>query len=150
LFEFTNNVWLITAPAGIAPEQLDGHPSFWGMLDEVRPGDQVRAIAADRSWLATFDIVDAHVGQVCARLAYAVKGAPRLTAAAPKPVPAGYRIERCAPGDSLGEGYIVIRESDGHRITNSGKAWPDFQTAYSDFLQHAIFQTATPAKYFPG
>ena len=113
-------------------------------------GDEVKALAQDRAWIARFEIVDSVAGRVIARLAQVIEGAPRLSAAgAPKPLPEGYRIERLKPGDQRGLGYVVIREKDGVEFANSGMPWRDYQSAYEGILKHAIFQTDKSARYVP-
>src|SRR5207302_9997701 len=101
LFEMGNNVWRCTVPAGVTPQQLDLHESYWSALaDDLREGDEIKALAQDRAWIARFEVVDSVAGRVIVRLAQVIEGAPRLSAAgAPRPLPEGYRVERLKPGD---------------------------------------------------
>lgn len=148
LFEFSNNTWRVVVPAGVGAHEIDMHPTFWNALaDEVREGDDIKAFAQDRAWVARFEVVDAIIGRAVVRLAYALEGAPRITAAGPKPFPVGYRIERTPPDEP--DGYLVIRESDGLKIMDSGMPWKSYQACYEAFLKNAIFQTDTPTKYVP-
>jgi hypothetical protein len=150
LFEFRCNFWLVTVPAGIQPEQLDGHAAFWAGAFECREGDEITAIAADRSWVAKYVVVLAYNGTILARLAHKVDGAKGLDAASgPKALPAGYMITQLPPNDDRGEGYVVVRELDNVFFTNSGKPWPSYQHAYESLLQHAVFAGERTVKYFP-
>ena len=62
----------------------------------------------------------------------------------------GWEVKAVRAGQvQLTDGYVVIRDADGHVITSSGRPWPSYQEAYSDFLRHAIFRSAKPVTYLP-
>jgi len=150
LFEFSSNVWSCTAPTGCKPEDLDAHPSFWNSLaDEIREGDEIKTIAADRSWHACYVVTHSQPGSLIARLAYQVQGTRGLAAVGPKTLPAGYEIRRTEPGDPM-PGYYGIRVADGVRFLNSGMPYESWQAAYEALLAHAIFRTDKPVQYLPG
>lgn len=144
LLEFSNNSWRVTVPAGVSPRDLDMHPTFWNALaDEVREGDDVKAFAKDRAWVARFEVVDAVIGRAAVRLAYVLEGAPRLSVAGPKPIPDNHDIKRNGPDEP--DGYTAFRVSDGVRMA-IGSSW---QECYEALLKHANFQTEKPTKYVP-
>ncbi len=103
---------------------------------------------AARAWIAKFVVVGTGSNSVCARLVYAVEGAPRL-ASASSSFPSGYHIERVKAGEPL-DGYVVIRESDGLVIkTNGGVPWRTYQDAHEQFPKHAMFRSADVTRYLP-
>ncbi len=148
IYEIGNNLHRINVEAGIAPEELDAHPEYFNTMAEfVSEGDEIIAFAKTRKWHARFAVVSVTAGSVIARLAYQVAGAPLSVAGAPKPFPAGYHIQRNAPGEP--PGFVVIRERDGHCIQNSGLPWVSYQEAYEQFLKSALFQNADKTRYLP-
>lgn len=149
LFEMASNRWNVTAPAGVTAQELDQHESFFNALfDDIREGDEIKVTAADRSWRAHFEVIAVNTGRVVAKLDRVIEGRAPLTGA-PKAFPAGYHIERTPPNDRRGDGYVVIRESDGHVILQSGAPWRTYQEAHEEFLKSAIFRREDVTKYFP-
>lgn len=150
LYEMTCNRWTATAPAGTTPQELDQHETFFNALfDDIREGDEIKVTAADRSWRAHFEVIAVNTGRVVAKLDRVIEGRALLVGA-PKAFPEGYHIERTAPNDKLGDGYVVIRNSDGQVILQSGgMPWRTYQEAHEEFLKSAIFQQPGATRYLP-
>lgn len=148
LFEFACNMWLLTAPPGCQPEHLDGHPTYWSALKDLREADHIHVVAHDRSWHAMFICVHAQGGLLRCRLAFKVAGSRPSDVTGPAPVPAGYTIERLPPNHDLGDGYVVRRLKDDFVISNSGRPWPDYQSCYEAFRGHAIHRDPTAVRYY--
>lgn len=152
LREAVNNDWGAKVPAGIRPEELDAHPSFFNILGgEVRPLDTIWLEAADRTWVARFVFLRCDVGYVFARLMPGtVFEIPRLVGAgSPKPIPEGWDIVPTEPGE--GQGFMHLRKSDGRRFPNSGGGpFANWQEAYEELLKRPIFSnTAGSPRYYP-
>lgn len=146
LFEFSNNVFRVVVQAGVSPRELDLHPTFWNALaDEVREGDEIKAHAMDRAWIARFEVVDAIIGRAVVRLAYVIEGAPRISGVGPKPIPANHDIRRKVSRPHEPDGYEGFREAD-NVVLSEGST---YQECYENLLKHANFQSAAPTKYVP-
>lgn len=149
LLELNNSAWRVVVNDDVTPQELDLHPTFFSALaDEVREGDSVKALWNSGRYVAQYEIVNVQNGTVAARLAYACEGAPVMSAIGPKAMPAGYVIVKAKLEE--GNGFVVVRESDGMRIMNSGGVpWKSYQDAYEQFPKLAMFRGEQSTRYVP-
>ena len=103
--------FMVRLPAGMVADNLK-EPSLWAKVQKgpnaLRKHDRVYAVAFDESWVAEAIVIDADKEK-------AVLAKPRLTTF-------GERFDKLFETEDyrtvwMGEGYVVERKSDGHRMT---------------------------------
>jgi hypothetical protein len=140
--EYTQNDRTGVAPSGSLPEDFDGQPGPWALMNDLKPYDLIRLVSKDASWWALYLCIDSEVGYVnCVLLQKTTLPQRRHTIGGG--LPAGYEVR---PGDPGEAPWLVVRQSDGW-VMNAGQSHRDYETAVRWLKDLAIFRSDTPRTY---
>jgi hypothetical protein len=148
LAESANNSWRYLVSAGVSADEIDMHPTFWNLLgSELTPGDDIKLICADRSWLGAAVCLDSGPGYACVKVIFSMS-VPVRAVASTKQIPEGWAIVRADPGGP--DGFVARHRGNGKTIDDSGLPFKTHEDARRGLLDHSIFRDPeTTTRYLP-